>query len=119
MTWYDCTSCGACCVNPPANAAEGFTLYVEIDEPKSKLLRDPGLRKKHVVEDEDGVPHLRLDPSGRCTALVGRLGVSCRCKVYAHRPRGCRRVDVGGDECKAARRAIGLDPPLTGTSFGR
>ncbi|HVG63793.1 MAG TPA: hypothetical protein VNA24_34835 [Hyalangium sp.] len=41
---------------------------VEVQSDSRPLLREK-LRKRYVVEDEAGVPHLRLDPSGRCAAL--------------------------------------------------
>ncbi len=107
MPDYDCTRCGACCCNPPENRAEGYLWYVEVDR-DSRLLRRDDLRKRYVVEDPSGVPHLRLDPSGRCVALRGRLGVAVRCAIYADRPRPCRLVEPGTPACLAARRAMGI-----------
>lgn len=103
----DCETCGACCVNPVANAAEGFTSYVEV-QPDSRLLTRDDLRKRYVVLDAEGTPHLRLDPSGRCAALRGKLGRVVSCAVYPDRPRGCRLVTAGGPECLAARASLGL-----------
>lgn len=109
MPGYDCTACGACCCNPLENRAEGFAYYVEIDDSDSRLLRRDELRKRYVVTDSQGVPHLRLDPSGRCAALRGKLGRSVRCDVYADRPRGCRLVEPGTPRCLQARREMGID----------
>ncbi|MCU0695180.1 MAG: YkgJ family cysteine cluster protein [Myxococcaceae bacterium] len=103
-TQDDCQRCGACCCNRDENRAAGVPFYVEIDDPRSKLLARDDLRKRYTVKDDAGVPHLRLDPSGRCTALVGRLGVDVSCVVYAFRPRGCRVVTAGSAECLEARR---------------
>lgn len=109
---FDCQRCGACCVNRDTNRAEGFASYVEVDDPDSRLLRRDDLRKRYVVLDQGGVPHLRLDPSHRCAALVGRLGERVHCAIYSHRPSGCRRVEAGSDECLAARSERGIgDPP--------
>lgn len=107
---FDCLSCGACCCNTDANRAEDYPWYVAIEGTRNKLLTKPDLRKKYVVEDPDGVPHLRLDPSGRCAALRGKLGGRVRCVVYNHRPSGCRLVLPGDPNCRRARRERGLDP---------
>ena len=104
----DCTTCGACCVNPDENRAEAFPWYVEVSE-KEPLLAKRDVSKRHVVRDEDGVAHLRLEPSGRCSALRGRLGARVHCAIYALRPRGCRLVDAGGTRCLQYRREQGID----------
>jgi hypothetical protein len=110
MTLLDCQRCGACCCNPDENRAEGFRYYVEV-QPDSRLLRREELRKRYVVEDEAGVPHLRLDPSGRCAALRGKLGQSVQCAIYPDRPRGCRLVEPGSARCLQARKERGLESP--------
>lgn len=104
---FDCTTCGACCCNPEENRREGYAWYVEVRD--TKLLDKPDLAKKHVVYDPDGVPHLRLDPSGRCSALVGKLGKRATCSIYALRPKGCRLVEPGDARCLLARREQGID----------
>jgi Fe-S-cluster containining protein len=104
----DCQRCGACCCNPDENRAEGFAFYVEIDDPRSRLLAKPDLRKRFVVLDDGGVPHLRLDPSGRCAALRGPLGKWVSYAVYPDRPRGCRKVEPGSERCFQARRERGI-----------
>ena len=109
LTAADCQRCGACCCNRDSNRAEGHPYYVAIDDPKSRLLTRADLRTRYVVVDPDGDPYLRLDPSGRCAALVGKLGQQVRCAVYADRARGCRLVEAGSDECLAARRERGID----------
>jgi Fe-S-cluster containining protein len=103
----DCTACGACCCNPDENRAEGFPYYIEISS-KSRLLTDATLRKRYVVNDPDGTPHMRLDPSGRCSALQGPLGKRVRCLIYADRHRGCKLVQAGDDACLKARRERGI-----------
>jgi Fe-S-cluster containining protein len=104
---YDCTRCGACCTNPAENRAEGFVHYVEV-EPDDAILQRQDLVRKLVVRDGDGVPHLRLDRDGRCLALRGRLGDRVKCIIYHERPRACRRVEVGSDAFRRARRDAGL-----------
>lgn len=103
----DCGACGACCYNPLENVEQGFTAYVEIDDARSKLVRDRGLKRKFVAEDSNGRPHLRL-LGDRCAALRGALGRQVRCAVYAHRPKPCRRVTPGDPDCMRARAERGL-----------
>ncbi|HEU4536281.1 MAG TPA: YkgJ family cysteine cluster protein [Polyangiaceae bacterium] len=110
---FDCQACGACCTNPDENRREGFVDYVEVD-PRGPLARDPDRGKRFVVYNAEGRPHLRLDPSGRCAALRGRLGASVRCAVYALRPRGCRLVEPASLRCLQARRERGLDAAAGG-----
>ncbi len=104
----DCESCGACCVNPDENRAEGYVHYVEVRD--TKLLTKKDLVKKLVVLDPAGVPHLRLDPSThRCLALEGKLGQRVRCTIYALRPKGCRMLEPGDARCLVARKERGLE----------
>ena len=107
-TRYDCTSCGACCVNPDDNKAEGYRWYLEVRD--TKLLKKPDLVKKLVVYDPNGVPHLRLDPqTDRCVALSGKIGVRAHCTIYELRPKGCRMLEPGDLRCLQARRERGID----------
>lgn len=107
MSVLDCNRCGACCTNPATNTAEGFVDYVEVGAGEP-LLRRADLLKKYVVANARGERHLRLDASGRCLALLGRLGKDVRCAIYAQRPRGCRRVQPGDEECLRVRADRGL-----------
>ncbi|MCK6523678.1 YkgJ family cysteine cluster protein [Myxococcota bacterium] len=104
----DCMRCGACCCNAQANVDAGSVDYIPVNDPKSRLLRDNTLNKRYVVHNAEGEPHLRLDPSGRCNALRGRLGYSVFCVIYQDRPGGCKRVQAGDKECERARREKGL-----------
>ena len=106
---YDCVRCGACCCNTPENRAEGFIDYVEIDA-RAPLLQRPELARRHVVYNEDGVPHLRVHPDGRCLALRGRLGQQVRCTIYSDRPHACRKVEAGSALCRRYRSAHGFRP---------
>jgi uncharacterized protein len=100
----DCQRCGACCVNLPANRAEGFPYWVEL-EPGDRLLTRADLVRKLVVDDPDGVPHLRTAADGRCLALRGALGRRVSCAIYHHRPSPCRRVQPGDANCLGYRAA--------------
>jgi Fe-S-cluster containining protein len=104
---FDCLRCGACCTNPAENAAEGYVDYVEVRDGEP-LLRRPDLLKKYVITNTEGERHLRLDAHGRCLALLGGLGKSVRCAIYAQRARGCRRVQAGDAECIQVRADRGI-----------
>jgi Fe-S-cluster containining protein len=107
MDPFDCTRCGACCVNPHENRAEGYTEYVTVT-PRDALLKHTKLVERYVVFNDAGDAHLKLDAGQRCTALRGSLGRRVRCEVYALRPAACKRVEAGSDACKRARRENGL-----------
>ena len=107
ITQRECTRCGACCCNARSNAAEGFFHWVEIAE-REPILADERLRERLVTFDDAGVAHLRLDPDGRCLALRGRLDRRVECTIYDLRPRACRRVEAGSDECLRARADRGI-----------
>lgn len=109
MSAFDCRRCGACCCNSDENRAEGYAWYVDVDDPRSPLLHRADLRRKFVVLDDDGAPHLRLHDGDRCAALRGRLGRWVTCQIYRHRPAACRRVEAGSPECHRARRERGLE----------
>lgn len=106
MSDLDCRRCGACCCNTRENMVQGLSAYVEIEPSCTLLARTE--RQRWVTPDEDGVPHMRMEPSGRCSALAGALGHRVTCKIYTHRPRGCKRVTPGDDECLTARATWGL-----------
>jgi uncharacterized protein len=105
----DCRACGACCVNLPANQAEGFHTWVEVD-PSDAILARRDLVKKLVLYDADRTPHLRVAADGRCLALRGALGAATSCAIYHHRPSPCRRVQPGDALCLRYRREHGLAP---------
>ena len=110
MSRYECRQCGACCCNSPENRAEGFTEYIEVDE-RAPLLKKPALVRRLVVYSDEGTPHLRLHPDGRCVALRGSIGQQVRCTIYAERPSPCREFDIEHAACNRARQRHGL-PPL-------
>lgn len=105
---FNCTMCGACCINTEQNKSEGYPWYVEIDDPESEILRRKDWVKKFLVHDPDGVPHMKLHPDGRCTALKGRLGQRVHCEVYKFRPRCCSVIFPGDKNCLKAREAHGI-----------
>ena len=104
---YDCQRCGACCTNPDANRAAGYVAYVDV-LPIERLLESADLVRRFVATDPQGNMHVRLDRTGRCVALVGRVGGHARCSIYEHRPRGCRLLQAGSPQCLVARRERGV-----------
>ena len=103
----DCTTCGACCVNPQENEAEGFRQWVEVGE-REPLRKRKDLMRRLVVVEADGAAHLRLNDDGRCQALNGAIGRRARCTIYSQRPQACRRVQPGDRDCRRYRREQGL-----------
>lgn len=106
-TTFDCVTCGACCTNPDENRETGYAFYVEIGK-RDRILRKPELVKKLVVQDPDGIPHMRLRADHRCVALKGPLGSSVSCSIYEDRPACCRRVQPGDAECRKYRKERGI-----------
>jgi hypothetical protein len=106
-TELDCRECGACCVNPPANRADGYVWWVEVYDGDA-ILERAELVKRLVVLDDQGVPHLRLTRDGRCKGLRGVMGRDVKCGIYEARPTPCRTVMPGDELCLKYRRAHGF-----------
>jgi len=89
-----CRACGACCSFSP-------------EWPRFSLEDDVALDRipRAFVDDQQG--GMRCD-GDRCTALVGKVGVSTSCAVYALRPDVCRACLPGDAACKMARRRFNL-----------
>jgi len=104
----DCRACGACCVNPLSNRAEGNRDYVEVTK-RDALFKDAAARGRLTVIGQDGAPYLKLTGAQqRCIGLEGKVGRRVTCTLYELRPAGCRRVNAGSLECQRARRDAGL-----------
>jgi hypothetical protein len=54
---------------------------------------------------------LRCD-GDRCSALVGEVGASTSCAIYAVRPDVCRACEPGDEACRMARQRFGLSQHL-------
>jgi len=89
-----CQACGACC----AFSAEWPRFSLEDEAALDRIPRE-------LVDDQRGCMRCTGD---RCSALVGEVGVSTSCAVYAARPDVCRACVPGDDECRIARRRYGL-----------
>ena len=108
MKKYDCQTCGACCCNSDQNKIEQFIDYVEV-LPRDALRKQPALMKKLTVLNSAGEHHLMLrGREQRCVALVGKLGVEVTCSIYELRPKACRTVEAGSEECKERRAERGI-----------
>ena len=89
-----CRTCGACC----SFSAEWPRFSTEDETDLDRIPRA-------LVDSGQG----RMRCSGdRCAALVGDVGVSTSCAVYAVRPQVCRACLPGDDACQTARRRFGL-----------
>ena len=90
----DCQTCGACC----SYSAEWPRLSLESDAHIARIPRefiDEGARGMRCTGD-------------RCAALIGAVGESTSCAIYALRPDVCRACAPGDPECLLARRHFGL-----------
>jgi Fe-S-cluster containining protein len=94
-----CRSCGACC----AYSREWPRFTTETDAAIDRIA------PKFV---DDGLARMRCDGE-RCSALIGDVGATTSCAVYAVRPDVCRACAPGDEACRMARQRFGLDP-LTG-----
>ncbi|MCC6751538.1 MAG: YkgJ family cysteine cluster protein [Deltaproteobacteria bacterium] len=105
----DCLRCGACCVNSAENRATSYRDLLEVTPKDRELLKRPDALRRHTVTNPAGELHLKLvGDDQRCSALLGALGRSVRCAIYALRPGCCRRVQPGDAECLARRREHSL-----------
>ena len=94
LTTSACRTCGACCSF--SSQWPRFSLESDAD-----LARIP-------LEYVDG-NYGRMRCSGnRCAALVGDVGISTTCAIYALRPDVCRTCLPGDDSCQMARRHFNL-----------
>ena len=91
-----CQACGACC---------SFSR----DWPRFTTEEDADLDRIPRELIDDGLGRMRCDVD-RCAALLGEVGSSTSCAIYAIRPEVCRACVPGDDACRVARRAFGLLP---------
>jgi Fe-S-cluster containining protein len=97
-----CQACGACCSYSP-------------EWPRFSLEEEAALDliPSALVDDNQG--RMRCD-NDRCLALVGEVGVSTACSIFAVRPHVCRACLPGDDACQMARRRFGLAPSEPATA---
>ncbi len=90
----DCRTCGACC----SYSAEWPRLSLENDAHIARIPREL------IAEGGHGM----RCTGNRCSALVGVVGETTACAIYALRPDVCRACSPGDPECLEARRHFGL-----------
>ena len=98
-----CQSCGACCASlrvdfHPAELAGGAFPWGE-GVPKEMTLPVTAAIVRMAGTDA---------PSPRCVALVGEVGRTVSCSIYAARPSPCREFDTSHAACARARQRCGL-----------
>lgn len=98
-----CLSCGACC------AAFRVSFYwAETDaHPQGSVPHDRTIAISPYHVAMQGTQQ----PQPRCCALVGEIGQSVSCAIYAQRSSTCRDFEAGDAHCNTARTKHGL-PPL-------
>jgi len=89
-----CRTCGACC-------------SYSADWPRFSLESEARLDRIPRELVGDGERGMRCTGT-RCAALVGIVGQSTSCAIYALRPNVCRACSPGDPECREARRHFGL-----------
>ena len=89
-----CRVCGACCSFSP-------------DWPRFSTESDAELDRIPAFLVDDNHGRMRCE-GNRCTALIGEVGMSTACSIYALRPQVCRVCLPGDEACQEARRLFGL-----------
>lgn len=109
MQPFDCQACGACCCNTERNLSAGSRDYIEITRDDVLFQTDRARLKRLARRNDEGQWFFRLvGEEQRCVGLDGELGVGVGCDLYSVRPRGCRNVEAGDEECLKARAFFGL-----------
>ena len=89
-----CQACGACCAY-----SANWPRFSTEDDAALDLIP-----AQFVNEGQSG---MRCDGE-RCSALIGKVGETTACGIYAVRPEVCRTCMPGDAECAMARRRFGL-----------
>jgi len=89
-----CRSCGACC-------------SYSADWPRFSLESEADLARIPPELIDEGQGGMRCIGT-RCAALLGTVGRSTACAIYAARPHVCRACVPGDGACREARRHFGL-----------
>lgn len=89
-----CRSCGACC-------------SYSADWPRFSLESEADLARIPPELIDEGQGGMRCT-GARCAALLGTVGRSTACAIYAARPDVCRACVPGDGACREARRHFGL-----------
>jgi Fe-S-cluster containining protein len=100
-----CDGCGACCL-------------VVTQPPFHRVFDDDGGEEaweRLRWDRPDLVAEIRADERARRASGAPSFGTPClwydpqtgRCRHYEYRPRACREFEVGGSDCRDARRRAG------------
>jgi Fe-S-cluster containining protein len=89
LTSIACRSCGACCSFSP-------------EWPRFSLESEASLDLIPPIYVDDNKGGMRCS-GDRCAALVGDIGVSTSCAIYAVRPDVCKACLPGDAACQTAR----------------
>ena len=114
ITEADCRSCGACCV---AKGDGGDVLaygYADLVPADVKRMTPHVRRQLHEFfiggETRHATRAKALESGGvGCQYLRGTPGERCSCSIYETRPEVCQKFRIGGETCRAARRALEED----------
>ncbi len=93
-----CQSCAACC----SYSREWPRFTTESEADIARIASE-------FIDDDLGGMRCHGD---RCSALVGDVGASTSCAIYAVRPDVCRACEPGDDACQMARCKFGLSPHI-------
>ena len=96
---YDCENCGACCRCYPIFALAS-------DAEREPQIREAGVRCDDFLGEEGSVAY-RLFPLFRKQACVF-LKDDQLCRIYETRPETCRKFEPGSEQCREARRRVGV-----------
>jgi Fe-S-cluster containining protein len=103
LTASDCRACGACC-------------SFSAEWPRFSLESDADLDRIPPAYVDSGLGGMRCSGS-RCSALIGEVGISTACAIYAVRPNVCRDCLPGDDACQMARQRFDLSRIRPGLSI--
>lgn len=108
---FDCQTCGACCVSP--YTGEAYVALSDSEATRVALARLPVILQRQGGDPPEFLPRLgtKLDATATkvCAALGGVVGSQCFCSIYEERPSACRQFEVGGRECREARRRMRVE----------
>ena len=90
---FNCTACGACC------SYAGKVIVDRLDTVPDHLTQP-------AHDPADDRVFMARESEGRCIALQGEIGLSCRCSIYDHRPAACRDFEPGSIACRGARSVV-------------
>jgi uncharacterized protein len=105
-----CDGCGACCLvvtRPPF-----YFVFEDFGEAAWERLQR---ERPDLIADLDADYRARRAEGGPFygTPCVWYDALSHRCRHYEYRPLACHEFEIGGDDCRDARRRAGIASPST------